>query len=59
MREAAAAVRNAGVASRMAAATAETQAWIAAQNAAGVFENAPDDDWRALADRIARDSEHR
>jgi len=53
VREAAGAERDAGVATRMASATAETQAWIAALTAAGAFAAADDaSDWRSLADCI-------
>jgi len=53
VREAAGAERDAGVAARMASATAETQAWIAALTAAGAFAAADDaSDWRSLADCI-------
>ncbi|HTL75534.1 MAG TPA: DUF1932 domain-containing protein [Casimicrobiaceae bacterium] len=53
VREAAGAERDAGVAARMASATAETQAWIAALTAAGAFAAADDaSDWRSLPDCI-------
>ena len=53
VREAAGAERDARVAARMASATAETQAWIAALTAAGAFAAADDaSDWRSLADCI-------
>ena len=55
MREAAATVGDAGLAPRMAAATADLQAWVATLAAAGAFaDSAPDAGWRELADRIAR-----
>ena len=57
MREAAVTVADAGSTPRMAAATADLQAWIAALAAAGVFSGtAPEDGWRELADRIARET---
>ena len=56
MREAAATVREAGLAPDMAAATAEVQARIAKLRAQGTFEGlAKDAPWQALADRIPRD----
>jgi 3-hydroxyisobutyrate dehydrogenase-like beta-hydroxyacid dehydrogenase len=55
MREAAATVGDAGLAPRMAAATADLQAWVATLAAGGAFaDSAPDAGWRELADRIAR-----
>ena len=58
MREAAAMVDDAGLAPRMAMATADVQSWFAALAAAGVFaDTAPDDGWRELADRIAREDD--
>jgi 3-hydroxyisobutyrate dehydrogenase len=54
MREAAATVRDGGIVPRMATATAETQAWMAALAGEATFADAPLDDWRALADRIPR-----
>lgn len=59
MREAAATMRDAGVDARMANATADTQAWIAALDATGTFAGASDGDWRTLADRIGREASHR
>jgi len=57
MREAAVTVSDAGSTPRMAAATADLQAWIATLAAAGVFAgSAPEDGWRELADRIARET---
>ena len=57
MREAAATVCDAGLAPRMATATADQQPWIAALAAAGVFaDTGPDAGWRELADRIARET---
>jgi 3-hydroxyisobutyrate dehydrogenase-like beta-hydroxyacid dehydrogenase len=58
MREAANTVREAGFAPWMAAAIAEKHDWVAAQSAAGVFEDLPNDaTWQAFADRlIARSS---
>ena len=54
MREAAAMVSDGGEASRMAAATADVQAWIAALRADGRFADTPADaPWEAFADRIA------
>ena len=56
MREAAHTVDGAGVVPRMAAATAEVQAWIAERRAQGDFDGLDDNaPWPALADRIARD----
>jgi len=56
MREAAVTVREAGVEPRMASATADVQAWIAALRGDGAFDGASDKpEWRDLADRIARD----
>jgi len=53
VREAAGAERDARVAARMASATAETQARIAALTATGAFAAADDaSDWRSLADCI-------
>jgi len=53
VREAAGAVRDARVAARMASATAETQARIAALTATGAFAAADDaSDWRSLPDCI-------
>lgn len=58
MREAAATVADAGLAPRMATASADLQAWVAALAAAGVFEGtAADAGWRELADRIARETD--
>ena len=57
MREAAVTVADAGFAPRMASATADVQAWIAEQRAAGAFEGLPEAaPWQQLADRIARDA---
>ena len=57
MREAAATVDDAGVPPRMAAATANLQAWIASLRADGAFADIADDaDWRVLADAIERDA---
>ncbi len=57
MREAAATLADAGVAPRMATASAEVQAWIAALAATGAFADAgADADWRALAACIDADS---
>ena len=48
-------VGNAGIASRMTAATAEVQGWIATLRAEGVFATAaPDAGWRELADFVRR-----
>jgi len=56
MREAAATVEGVGISSRMAVATAEVQAWVAALRADGAFDAAAADaDWRDLADRIGRE----
>jgi 3-hydroxyisobutyrate dehydrogenase-like beta-hydroxyacid dehydrogenase len=56
MRESAATVREAGLEPFMADAIAGRQAWVAMLAADGVFAGAPPDaDWRALADRIARE----
>ena len=56
MREAAVTVGDADVAPRMASATADVQAWVAALRAAGVFADAPSDaGWRELADRVRRE----
>ena len=53
MREAAVTVGDAGFPPKMAAATADVQAWMAALRAEGVFEGlAPDAGWREAADRI-------
>ena len=55
MREAAVTVSDAGSTPRMAAATADLQAWVATLAAAGAFaDSASDAGWRELADRIAR-----
>ncbi|MGE5171598.1 MAG: DUF1932 domain-containing protein [Rudaea sp.] len=55
MREAAATIGDAGVAPRMAQASADVQAWIAALRVKGVFADAPADaGWRELADRVER-----
>jgi len=44
------------ISSRMAVATAEVQAWVAALRADGAFDAAAADaDWRDLADRIGRE----
>ena len=57
MREAAATVGDAGIVSRMAVATAELQAWMAALRADGVFADASGDaSWRDLADCVLRPS---
>lgn len=57
MREAAATVTDAGLAPRMAQATADVQAWIAALRADGAFADMPREaGWRELADRVARDA---
>jgi 3-hydroxyisobutyrate dehydrogenase-like beta-hydroxyacid dehydrogenase len=57
MREAAATVADTGLAPRMAQASADVQAWIAALRAEGVFAGAPEEaGWRELADRVARDA---
>jgi 3-hydroxyisobutyrate dehydrogenase len=55
MREAAATVEDVGIRARMAAATADVQAWVAALRADGVFDGAADADWRDLADSIQRE----
>jgi len=56
MREAAATVEGVGISSRMAVATAEVQAWVAALRADGAFDAAAADaDWRDLADLIGRE----
>jgi len=55
MREAAATVEDVGIRARMAAATADVQAWVAALRADGVFDGASDADWRDLADSIQRE----
>lgn len=53
MREAAATVQGVKIEPRMASATAEVQAWVAALRAAGYFEGAAADaSWRELADRV-------
>ena len=53
MREAAVTVTDAGIESRMAAASADVQAWIAMLRAEGVFASAgADATWRELADLI-------
>jgi 3-hydroxyisobutyrate dehydrogenase-like beta-hydroxyacid dehydrogenase len=53
MREAAVAVRDIGMAPRMASATADVEAWIAMLRAEGVFADvASDASWREFADRI-------
>ena len=58
MREVAATVGDAGLAPRMASATADLQAWIATLAAAGAFAGAAaDGGWRDLADRVKRDAE--
>jgi len=55
MREAAVNVRDAGIEPRMASATADVQAWIAALKAGDAFADAALDAlWRELADRIER-----
>jgi hypothetical protein len=54
MREAAAMVADVGLVPRMAPATAETQAWIAALAADGAFDGMTDSGWRSLADGIGR-----
>ena len=57
MREAAVTVADGGIAPRMAGATADVQAWIAALRAQGAFDDAgKDGDWRTLADRVPRDA---
>jgi 3-hydroxyisobutyrate dehydrogenase len=57
MREAAVTVADAGLEPRMASATAEVQAWVAALRAQGTFDVADGSaDWRALADRVPRDA---
>lgn len=57
MREAAATVDDVGVPPRMAAATADLQAWIASLRADGAFADIADDaDWRVLADAIGRNA---
>ena len=57
MREAAATVTDAGLAPRMAQATANVQAWVAALRADGAFVDMPQEaGWRELADRVARDA---
>jgi 3-hydroxyisobutyrate dehydrogenase-like beta-hydroxyacid dehydrogenase len=57
MREAAATVDDVGVRPRMAAATADLQAWIASLRADGAFADVADDaEWRVLADAIERDA---
>lgn len=56
MREAAVTVADAGLAPRMASATADVQAWVAAQRASGAFEGLEKESpWQRLADRIPRD----
>jgi len=56
MREAAVTVADAGIAPRMATATADLQGWIAALRADGAFADAAADaGWRELADRIERE----
>lgn len=52
MREAASTVGDAGIAPRMASATADVQAWIAALRASGVFEGGSAEGFRDLADRV-------
>jgi 3-hydroxyisobutyrate dehydrogenase len=53
MREAAVTVNDAGVEPRMASATADVQAWVAALRASGVFEDASADaGFRDLTDRV-------
>jgi 3-hydroxyisobutyrate dehydrogenase-like beta-hydroxyacid dehydrogenase len=55
MREAAVTVTDAGVEPRMASATADVQAWIAALRTSGVFEEATKDaSFRDLSDRVRR-----
>jgi 3-hydroxyisobutyrate dehydrogenase len=55
MREAAVTVTDAGIAPRMATASADVQAWIAMLRAEGVFASAgPDATWRELADLVER-----
>jgi len=56
MREAAATVEGVALRSRMAAATADVQAWVAGLRARGVFDAAATDaDWRDLADLIEQE----
>jgi hypothetical protein len=51
MREAAVTVEDVGVASRMATATADVQAWVTMLRAEGAFSSAPSDaGWRELAE---------
>jgi 3-hydroxyisobutyrate dehydrogenase len=60
MREAAVTVGDAGMASRMAAATADLQGWIASLRAEGAFAAAAEDaGWRELADLVERDNDGR
>jgi len=55
MREAATTVADAGIASRMATATADLQAWMAGLRADGVFADAAAEaSWRELADCVLR-----
>jgi 3-hydroxyisobutyrate dehydrogenase-like beta-hydroxyacid dehydrogenase len=55
MREAAVTVTDAGIAPRMATASADVQAWIAMLRAEGVFASAgADATWRELADLVER-----
>lgn len=56
MREAAATMREAGLAPVMASAIAERQQWVADLAKAGTFAGAGEDEpWRARADRVPRD----
>ena len=56
MREAAVTVADAGLAPRMATATADVQAWVAGQRANGAFEGLENESpWQRLADRIPRE----
>lgn len=57
MREAAVTVADAGIAPRMASATADVQAWMAERRATGDFEGLPDaSPWTAFADRLPREA---
>lgn len=57
MREAAVTVEDAGVEPRMASASADVQAWVAALRADGVFDRDPAPaGWRDLADAVPRPS---
>ena len=57
MREAAVTVADAGISPRMAAATADVQAWIAERRAHGDFEGVAEaSPWTTFADRLPRDT---